>query len=67
MVENSQNNDFTDNKIKNIDSITVIKNRTSDNELANKKNIVDELDTNTIVIFNQTLQNYLIVSVGNET
>ena len=31
----------------------------------NKKYIDDELDKNTIVRFNQTLQNYLKVSVGN--
>ena len=32
----------------------------------NKKYIDDELDKNTIVRFNQTLQNYLKVSVGND-
>ena len=31
-----------------------------------KKNIEDELDKNTIVRFNQTLQNYLRVSVGSD-
>ena len=51
----------------NIDSITVNRNPSSDNELANKKYIDDELDKNTIVRFNQTLQNYLKVSVGNDT
>ena len=30
-----------------------------------KKYVDDELDKNTIVRFNQTLQNYLKVSVGN--
>ena len=31
-----------------------------------KKYIFDELDKNTIVRFNQTLENYLKVSVGND-
>ena len=35
--------------------------------MTNKKYIDDELDKNTIVRFNQTLQNYLKVSVGNDT
>ena len=65
LVKNNQDNDLNDNKLKNIDSITVKRNPTSDNELANKKYIDDELDKDTIVRFNQTLQNYLRVSVGD--
>ena len=49
----------------NLDSITVNRNPVSDNELANEKHIDDELDKNKIVRFNQTLENYLKVSVGN--
>ena len=67
LVKNNQDNDFNDNNITNIDSVTVNRNPTSDKELANKKHIDDELDKNTIVGFNQTLQNYLKVSVGNDT
>ena len=67
MVKNNQDNDFNDNKLTNIDSITVNRNPTSDNELSNKKYIDDELDKNTIRRFNQTLQNYLKVSVGSDT
>ena len=67
MVKNNQDNDFNDNKLTNIDSITVIGNPTSDNELANKKYIDGELDKNAKVRFNQTLQIYLKVSVGNDT
>ena len=67
MVKNNQDNDFNDNKLTNIDSITVNRNPTSDNELTNKKYIDNELDKNTILRFNQTLQNYLKVSVGNDT
>ena len=67
LVENNQDNDFNDNKLTNLDSVTVNRNPTSDNELSTKKYIDDELDKNTIVRFNQTLQNYLTVSVGNDT
>ena len=67
LVKNNQDNDFNDNKLKNFDSITVNRNPTLDNELTNKKYIDDELDKNTIVRFSQTLQNYLNVSIGNDT
>ena len=67
LVKKNQNNDFNDKKLTNSDSITINRDPTSDNEVANKKYIDDELDKNTIVRFNQTLQNYLKVSVGNDT
>ena len=67
LVKNNQDNDLNDNKIINLGSITINRDPTSDNELANKNYIDDELDKNTIVRFNQTLQNYLKVSVGNDT
>ena len=67
LVKNNQDNDFKDNKLTNIDSITVNRNSIDDNEVTNKKYFDDELDKNTIVRFNQTLQNYLKVSVGNDT
>ena len=67
MVKNNQDNDFNDRKFTNIDSITVNRNPTSDNEVASKKFFDDELDKNTIVRFNQTLQNYLKISIGNDT
>ena len=54
-------------KLTNLDSVTVNRKPTSDNELSNKKYIDDELNKNTIVRFNQTLQNYLKVSVENDT
>ena len=66
MVKNNQENDFNDNKLTILDSITVNRNPNSDNELANKNYIDDELDKNTGTRFNQTLQNYLKVSAGNE-
>ena len=66
LVKNSQDNDLNDNKITNLDSISVNREPNSDNELANKKYNDDELDKNTILRFNQTLEKYLKVSVGND-
>ena len=39
----------------------------SDDELSNKKYVDDSIGEGTILRFNQTLQNYLKVSVGNDT
>ena len=66
LVKNNQDNDLNDKKLTNLDSVTVNRNPTSDNEVSNKKYIDDELDKNTILRFNQTLSNYLKVSVGND-
>ena len=65
IVKNNQDNDFNDKKLTNINSIAINNNPTDYNHVSNKKYIDDELDKNTIVIFNQTLQNYLKVSVGS--
>ena len=65
LVKNNQDNDFNDNKITNLDSVQVNRNPSSDNELANKKYIDDSKGEGTLLRFNQTLQNYLKVSVGN--
>ena len=67
IVKNNQDNDLNDNKLTNINSITINNNPTDDNHVSNKKYIDNELDKNTIVRFNQTLQNYLKASVGNNT
>ena len=66
-VFNDQDNEFDGNKLTNLIGVTVNRSPISDNELSNKKYIDDELDKNTILRFNQTLQNYLKVSVGNDT
>ena len=63
LVKNNQDNDLNDYKFTNLDSIQVNRNPISENELSTKKYIDDELEKNTIVRFNQTLQNYLKVSV----
>ena len=67
LVKTNYDNDPNDNKLTNIDSITINRNPTSDHEVTNKKYIVDELDKNAFLRFNQTLQNYPKVSVGNDT
>ena len=66
LVKNNQDNDFNDIKLTNLDSATVNRIPTSDNELANKQYVDDELDKNTIVRFDQTLSNYLKVPVGDD-
>ena len=67
IVKNNQDNDLNDNKLTNLNSITINNNAIHDNHVTNKKIIDDALDKNTIVRFNQPLQNYLKVSVGNDT
>ena len=67
LVKNNQDNDFIENKLTNSDSITVNRNSTSDNELSTKKYIDDQLDKKTFLRFNQTLENSLRISVGNDT
>ena len=66
MVKNNQDNDFNDNRLTNINTITIKNNPTDDNHVSNKNYFDDELDKNTIVRFSRTLQNYIQVSVGND-
>ena len=65
LVKNNQDNNFNNNKLTNLDSITINRNPTSDNEVSNKKYIDDSIGEGTLLRFNQTLQNYLKVSLGN--
>ena len=67
MVRNNQDSDLNDNKLTNLDSITINRDPTLDNEISNKNNLDDEIDKNTIVRFNQIPKNYLKVSVGKDT
>ena len=67
LVKNNQDNDLNNNKLTNIGSITINKNPSSDNELTNKNCIDDEIVKNAVIRFNQTLEIYLKVSVGNDT
>ena len=65
-VFNDQENEFHNNKLTDLDSITIDRNPLLDDEVSNKKYVDDELDKFTTLRFNQTLQNYLRVSVGND-
>ena len=67
LVKNNRDNDLNDKKLTNVDSITVNRNPTSDDEASSKRYFDDQLDKNTILRFYQTLENYLKVSVGNTT
>ena len=66
-VFNDQDNEFDNNILTKLDSVTVKRNPNLDNEVANKKYVDDSIGEGTIVRFNQTLENYLKVSVGNDT
>ena len=66
LVKNKQDNDLNDNKLTNLDSIKINRDPTSGNELTNKK-YNHSIDDGTMLRFNQTLQNFLKVSVGNDT
>ena len=65
-VFNDQDNEFENNKLTNLDSITVNRNPNLDNELSNKKYVDNSIGEVTLLRFNQTLENYLKVSVGND-
>ena len=66
IVKNNQDNNFNNNIITNINSITVNRNPISDNELSNKKHIDDQLNKNTIVrLKDDSNDNYLKVDINN--
>ena len=65
-VYNDQNNEIDENNITSLDSITVNRDHSSDNELANKKYFYDSIGPGNVLLFIQTLENYLKVSVGND-
>ena len=66
-VFNDQDNEFDNNKLTNLDSVTVNRDPNLDDELSNKKYVDDSIGEGTLLRFNQTLQNYLKISVGNVT
>ena len=66
-VFNDQDSEFDNNNLTILDSITVNRNPNLDNELLNKKYVDDSIREGTILRFSQTLENYLKVSVGNDT
>ena len=66
-VFNDQDNEFDKNKLTNLDSITVNRDPNLDNELSKKKYVDNSIGEDTLLRFNQTLENYLKVSVGIDT
>ena len=67
LVKNNHDNNLNDKKLTNENSITLNNNPTNDNYVSNQKYFDDELDKNTIIRLNRTLEKYLKVSVGNDT
>ena len=65
-VFNDQHNEFDNKKLTNLDSVSVIRDPSSDNEPANTKDVAETLGSGNILRFIQTLQNYLKVFVGND-
>ena len=68
MVKYNQDNNFNDNNLTNINSITINDNPTDDSHVSNKKYIDDELDKVTIVTLNDDSNDrYLKVNIENST
>ena len=65
-VFNDQDDEFDHSKLTEFDSITINRNPSSDNEVSTRKYVVDSIGEGTILRFNQTLQSYLKVCVGND-
>ena len=66
LVKNNQDNNFNDNKLTNINSITINNNPTEDDQVSNKKYIDEELDKDTIVRLNDDSNDrYLQVRINN--
>ena len=66
-VFKDQDNEVDKNKLNNLDSVTVDRISSSDNEVSNKKYIDDSIGEGTLLRFIQTLENYLKISVGGDT
>ena len=66
-VFNDQDKEVDKNKLINLDSVLFNRNPNSDNELSSKNYVDDSIAEGTIGRFKQTLENYLRVSVGNDT
>ena len=58
-VFNDQDNEFVDNKLTNLYSVSVNRDPRSDNKLANKKYVDDSLGEDTVPTFNQSMQYHL--------
>ena len=68
LVKNNQDNNFNNNKLTNINSITINTNPTDNNHISNKKYVDDQLDKDTIVRLNDDSNDgYLKVNINNST
>ena len=67
LVTNNQDNKFDINKATNLDSVSVIRNPSSDNDLANRKYVDDLICAGNVLVFIQTLEKYFKVFVVNDT
>ena len=65
-VFEDQGHEFDKNEVTNLDSLTFDRNPLLDEKASSKIYNNDELDKKTILKFNQTLEIYLKVSVGND-
>ena len=64
-VFDDQDDKVDNNKARNLNSGTINRNPTIDDELSNRNDFDDELDKNTTLSFNQTLENSLTASFRN--
>ena len=63
---NDQDNEFDNNRLTDLNSNTADRDPSSDNELANNKDVDDSMGQGNVHRFNQTPENYLKVSVGKD-
>ena len=66
-IFNDQDNEFDNNKLTNLDSITVTREPILDDELSTKKYFEASIGEGTLLAVDQTLENYLKVTAGNHT
>ena len=67
LMGKNEDNDLNDEKLTNLDSVVVNREPTLDDDLANKKYVDESLGSGNILRLYQILQNYLKVSVRNDT
>ena len=68
LLKNNQDNNFNDNKLTNINSITINTTPTDNNHVINKKYVDDQLDNDKLVRLNDDSNDgYLKVNINNST
>ena len=66
-VFNNQDKEIDKIEVTNINSVSVNRNHTADNEVSKEKDVDDSIGEGTRNRYNQSLENYLKASVGNDT